>query len=70
MSSTVITQEDLQSSGYKIQKTYYILRDRGAPIIGINVLLLCPKYKWHVACDAVTKAFRVAWELEGDLDFG
>jgi len=60
--SCIVSADDMKGSSYTVQKTYRLLKDKGAPIIGGCVLLLDPRYRWFVFDDTSKKHTEFRWE--------
>lgn len=61
----IVSAGELVDAPYTSQLTYHILRARGAPIIGLSVLLLDPAYKWFVhRADADSEEGTLLYEWE------
>ena len=46
--SCIITRAEMVEEKFTSQTTYRIMKRKGAPIIGIAVLLLDPAFRWFV----------------------
>lgn len=60
-----ITALELQDAAYTSQLTYRILKERGAPIMGMCVLLLDPAYSWFVDLEDKDMTIVYRWEYIG-----
>jgi hypothetical protein len=61
----LIRASELQDAAYTSQLTYHILKERGAPIMGMCILLLDPAYKWFVEPEDEGMTLIYRWEYIG-----
>lgn len=61
----IVRAGELVDAPYTSQLTYHILRARGAPIIGLAVLLLDPAYRWFVNSEEEGMTIVYQWEYVG-----
>lgn len=60
--SCCIKDSELVDAAYTSQLTYRLLQKRGAPIIGMCVLMINPQYRWFVHQNLKQACTEFRWE--------